>query len=152
MGWAFPAALGAKCGAPERPVIAWTGDGGFWVHIAEIETAVRNEINTVTVVMNNNALVFDTHLLQAFWSASHDVDKLSEFVHVNLAEIARQMGAFGIRVTDPNKIGDAIRAALAANKPAVVEVMIDHAAVAPVAFMAGQGSRGGMLKDPHLMK
>jgi len=152
MGWAFPAALGAKCGAPDRPVIAWTGDGGFWVHLAEVETAVRNEINTVTVVMNNNALVFDTHLLQAFWSASHDVDKLSEFVHVNLAEMARQMGAFGIRVTDPNRIGDAIREALAANKPAVVEVMIDHAAVAPVAFMAGQGSRGGMLKDPHLMK
>jgi acetolactate synthase-1/2/3 large subunit len=62
------------------------------------------------------------------------------------------MGAVGIRVTDPNRIGDAIREALAANKPAVVEVMIDHAAVAPVAFMAGQGSRGGMLKDPHLMK
>jgi len=152
MGWAFPAALGAKCGAPDRPVVAWTGDGGFWVHFAELETAVRNEINAITVVMNNNALVFDTHLLQAFWSASHDVDKLSEFVHVNFAEIAKQMGAFGIRVTDPSKIGDAVREALAANKPAVIEVMIDHAAVAPVAFMAGQGSRGGILKDPELMK
>lgn len=152
MGWAFPAALGAKCGAPERPVVAWTGDGGFWVHFAELETAVRNEINAVTVVLNNHALVFDTHLLQAFWSASHDVDKLSEFVHVNIAEMAQQMGAFGIRVTDPNKIGDAVREALAANKPAVVEVIIDHAAVAPVAFMAGQGSRGGILKDPKLMK
>jgi len=152
MGWAFPAAIGAKCAAPDRPVVAWTGDGGFWVHFAELETAVRNEINTITVVMNNHALVFDTHLLQAFWSASHDVDKLSEFVHVNFAEIAQQMGAFGIRVTDPNEIGNAIRAALAANKPAVVEVIIDHAAVAPVAFMAGQGSRGGMLKDPQLMK
>jgi acetolactate synthase-1/2/3 large subunit len=152
MGWAFPAALGAKCGVPDRPVVAWTGDGGFWVHFAELETAVRNEINAVTVVLNNNALVFDTHLLQAFWSASHDVDKLSEFKPVNLSEIANQMGALGLRVTEPKEIGDAVREAIRAERPAVVEVMIDHAAVAPVAFMAGQGSRGGMLKDPHLMK
>ena len=62
------------------------------------------------------------------------------------------MGAFDIRVTDPQEIGAAIEAALAADKPAVVEVMIDHSAVAPVAFMAGQGSRGGMLTDPGKIK
>lgn len=152
MGWAFPAALGAKCGAPQRPVVAWTGDGGFWCHVAELETAVRNEINTVTVVLNNNAYVFDTHLLQAFWSASHDVDKLSEFVPVNIANVAREMGAFGERVTDPAQIAGAVERALASERPAVIEVMIDHAAVAPVAFMAGQGSRGGILKDPSKMK
>lgn len=152
LGWAFPAGIGAKAGAPDRPVVVWTGDGGFWIHLAELETAVRNKINVITVILNNHALVFDTHLLQAFWSASHDVDMLSEFKHVNFAEMARQMGAFGIRVTDPAQIGDAIRQALAADLPAVVEVIIDHAAVAPVAFMAGQGSRGGMLKDPEKMK
>jgi acetolactate synthase-1/2/3 large subunit len=152
LGWAFPAAIGAKAAVPDRPVVAWVGDGGLWPHIGEIETAVRNEINSVTVVANNNALVFDTHLLQAFWSASHDVDLLSEFKHINLANVATEMGAFGIRVEDPADIGDAVEQALAANKPAVVEVMIDHAAVAPVAFMAGQGSRGGMLTDPEKMK
>ncbi len=41
LGWAFPAGLGAKCGAPERPVVVFTGDAGFWYHIGEIETAVR---------------------------------------------------------------------------------------------------------------
>ncbi len=152
LGWAFSAAIGAKAAVPDRPVVAWCGDGGFWPHIGEIETAVRNEINSVTVVANNNALVFDTHLLQAFWSASHDVDLLSEFKHVNLANVATEMGAFGIRVEDPKDIPDAMEQAFAANKPAVVEVMIDHAAVAPVAFMAGQGSRGGMLTEPEKMK
>jgi acetolactate synthase-1/2/3 large subunit len=152
LGWAFPAAIGAKAAVPDRPVVAWCGDGGLWPHIAEIETAVRNGINSVTVVLNNNALVFDTHLLQAFWSASHDVDLLSEFEHVNLANVAREMGAFAVRVEDPNDIGEAVQQALDANKPAVVEVMIDHAAVAPVAFMAGQGSRGGILTDPDKMK
>jgi acetolactate synthase-1/2/3 large subunit len=152
LGWAFPAGIGAKAGAPERPVVVWTGDGGFWIHLPELETAVRNKINVITVVLNNHALVFDTHLLQAFWSASHDVDMLSEFKEVSFAEIAKQMGAFGIRVTDPAMIGDAVRQALAADLPAVIEVIIDHSAVAPVAFMAGQGSRGGMLKDPEKMK
>jgi acetolactate synthase-1/2/3 large subunit len=152
LGWAFPAALGAKCAVPERPVVAWCGDGGFWPHLAELETAVRNDINTVTVVLNNNAFVFDTHLLQAFWSASHDVDMLSEFRPVNLSNLANEMGALGIRVTEPHDISSAIDRALSAGKPAVVEVMIDHSAVAPVAFMAGQGSRGGILKDPTKMK
>ncbi|MGE3462908.1 MAG: thiamine pyrophosphate-binding protein [Pseudomonadales bacterium] len=152
LGWAFPAGIGAKAAQPDRPVVVWTGDGGCWIHFAELETAVRNVINVVTVILNNHALVFDTHLLQAFWSAEDDIDLLSEFKEVNFAELASGMGAFGIRVTDPALIGEAVNQALAANKPAVVEVIIDHAAVAPVAFMAGQGSRGGMLKDPEKMK
>src|SRR5262245_32289838 len=53
LGWAFCAGLGAKCGAPERPVVTFTGDAGFWYHIGEIETAARWGINAVTVVNNN---------------------------------------------------------------------------------------------------
>lgn len=152
LSWAFPAAIGAKAGVPDRPVVSWIGDGGFWYHLPELETAVRNKINVVTVVMNNHALVFDTHLLQAFWSASNDVDMLSEFRDTNFAAIAEDMGALGIRVTDPADIGRAVQEAIAAERPAVVDVVIDHAAVAPVAFMAGQGSRGGILSDPGKMK
>ncbi len=50
LGWAFPAGIGAKAACPERPVVVFTGDAGFWYHIAEIETAVRWNINSVTVV------------------------------------------------------------------------------------------------------
>ena len=56
LGWGFPASLGAKCAAPDRPVVAFVGDGGFWYHIAELETALRYGINTVTVVNNNHSL------------------------------------------------------------------------------------------------
>ena len=55
LGWAFPASLGVKCAAPDRPVICFTGDAGFWYHIAEVETAVRWGINAVIVVNNNGA-------------------------------------------------------------------------------------------------
>lgn len=141
MGWAFPAAIGAKCGAPDRPVVAWIGDGGLWCHLSELETAVRYGIKTVTVVMNNHALVFDTHLLQAFWSGSTHIDELSEFRDIDFSALARQMGAYGVRVTDPRDIPAAIQKALAAEGPAVIDFVIDHAAVAPVAVLAGQASR-----------
>ncbi len=148
LGWAFPAAIGAKAAVPERPVVAFTGDGGFFYHLTELETAVRNRINLVTVVLNNQAMAFQTHLLRALWPTSRDLDKLSEFGGTNFANIAREMGARGVRVTDPKDIGKAVRDAIDADTPAVVEVVIDQAAVAPVAFMAGQGSRGGTLTTP----
>lgn len=142
LGWAFPAAMGAKTAVPERTVVAFTGDGGFFYHLAEIETAVRNEINLITVVLNNQAMAFQTHLLRSLWPDSRNLDKLSEFGVTNFAGIAREMGAWGIRVTDPRDIGKAIRDAIDSGRPAVIDVVIDQAAVAPVAVMAGQGSRG----------
>ena len=143
LGWAFPAGIGASAAAPGRPVVVFTGDGGFFYHLTELETAVRNEINLVTVVLNNQAMALQTHQLQAHWPTSQDVDKLSEFGETNFAKIAREMGAWGVRVTDPKDIGKAVRDAINADMPAVVEVLIDPAAVAPVAFMAGKGKDGG---------
>lgn len=148
LGWAFPAAIGAKAAVPERPVVAFTGDGGFFYHLTEIETAVRNKINLVTVVLNNQAMAFQTHLLRTLWPGSRDLDKLSEFKGTNFAGIAREMGAWGVRVTDPKDIGRAVRQAIDSDMPAVVDVIIDQGAVAPVAFMAGQGSRGARSLQP----
>src|SRR6185436_6929151 len=54
LGFAFPVALGAKLGRPEAPVLAIHGDGGFLMNAQELETAVRHQVNVVTLVMNNN--------------------------------------------------------------------------------------------------
>ena len=56
LGWGFPASLGVKCAVPDRPVIAFVGDGGFYYHLSELETAARWAIKTVTIVNNNSAL------------------------------------------------------------------------------------------------
>jgi acetolactate synthase-1/2/3 large subunit len=152
LGWAFPAAIGAKAAVPERPVVAFTGDGGFFYHLTELETAVRNRINLITVVLNNQAMAFQTHLLRSLWAGSPGLDKLSEFREANFADIARGMGAWGVRVTDPKHIGKALRDAIDADMPAVVDVVIDQAAAAPVAFMAGQGSRRDTLTAPRKEK
>ncbi len=142
LGWAFPAAIGAKAAVPERPVVVLTGDGGFFYHFAELETAVRNRINVVTVVLNNQAMALQTHVLQSLWPTSRDLDKLSEFRETNFANVARELGAWVVRVTDPKNIGKAVRDAIDADMPAVIDVVIDQTAIAPLAFMAGQGGRG----------
>src|SRR6185437_10732766 len=54
LGWAFPAALGAKCAAPKRKVICWSGDGAIYYHLTELETARRRGIAVVLVINNNS--------------------------------------------------------------------------------------------------
>ena len=54
LGWSFPAALGAKCAAPHRKVICWSGDGAIYYHLTELETARRRGIAVVLVINNNS--------------------------------------------------------------------------------------------------
>ena len=133
LGWGFPAALGAKCAAPNRPVICFTGDGGFWYHFAELETARRHRINTVTVVNNNLGFsqgIADVHRM--YGDRPGTPEDLYRFEDVSFAQIARDMGCFGIRVESPEDIAPALREALASNLPAVVEVMTHMSARAPI--------------------
>jgi acetolactate synthase-1/2/3 large subunit len=125
LGWALPAAMGAKCAAPGRPVVCFTGDGGFWYHLAELETAVRYGINTVTVVNNNRAL----NQVGRNYTGQQDAADLWQFSGVNLSEMARTMGCFSVQVNNPGDLRNALERALAADRPAVVEVISDVAAV-----------------------
>jgi len=132
LGWGFPAAIGAKCAAPHRPVVCFTGDGGFWYHFAELETARRHGINTVTIVNNNNGFsqgIADVH--EQYGDRPGNRDELYRFNEVSFAQIARDMGCFGVRVETPEEIAPAIRQALDAQLPAVVEVMTHFSARAP---------------------
>jgi len=133
LGWGFPAALGAKCAVPDRPVICFTGDGGFWYHLHELETAKRHGIHTVTVVNNNNGFSQGIpDVLKQYGDRRGNAAELYAFgEQVSFAQIARDMGCVGIRVEEPAAIAPAIREALAANAPAVVEVMTHFSARAP---------------------
>jgi len=148
LGWGFPAGLGAKLAAPDRPVVVWTGDGGFWYHLGELETAVRWGINTVVVVNNNAALnqsltyVYaglygqtPDELVQAAGTRAGGPGDLWRFSDLDFAAIARSMGANGIRVTKPGDLPGAIDQAIASNRPTVVDVVTDVSAMAPPPFM-----------------
>jgi len=132
LGWGFPGSLGAKCGAPERSVVCLTGDGGFWYHLSELETARRCGIHTVTVVNNNGALgQCAGPVRKMYGERSGTPEDLFRFQSVNFARIAEEMGCLGLRVEEPAGIAPALRAALAADRPAVVDVVTDVNCPAP---------------------
>jgi acetolactate synthase-1/2/3 large subunit len=133
LGWAFPAALGAKCALPERPVVCFTGDGGFWYHLAEMETAVRCGINTVTVINNNRSLNQDRPGVDRAYKKFPGGNSRVAWVYedVDFADLARRLGCFGVRVERPADIRDAIAGALDSGRPAVVDVASDIEAFAP---------------------
>ena len=137
LGWAFPAGLGAKCGAPDRPVVAFTGDAGFWYHIGEIETAVRWGINSVTVVNNNASGNQSKRGFDRVYGGeqTEKARELWTYRMVNFARIAEDIGALGIRVEKPAELGPATQRALKADRPVVVDVATDIEALAPLAVV-----------------
>ncbi len=137
LGWAFPAGLGAKCGCPDRPVLTFTGDSGFWYHIGELETAVRWRINAVTLVNNNGSgnqskLGFDRAYGGQQTEQAGELWKLNA---VNFANIAESMGALGIRVERPSELPGALQRAFEAEQPVVIDCVSDIEAMAPLAWV-----------------
>ena len=120
-GYAFPTAMGCKVAAPDRPAIAYVGDGAWGMSLAEIMTCVREDIPVVAVVFNNEQ-----------WGAEkkNQIDFYdNRFVGTNLenpsfAAISQAMGGNGIKIDEPDQVGDALREAVASNRPTVLEVMV----------------------------
>ncbi len=124
LGWAFPASIGVKCALPDRPVLCFTGDGGFYYHMAELETAARFGVNIVVVVNDNHSLNQEQRLINAAYGGEMrgKANEMWVFKEVNLAKIAEAMGCVGIRVERPNELAGALEKAFAAGKPAVIDV------------------------------
>jgi acetolactate synthase-1/2/3 large subunit len=135
LGWAFPAGIGAKAACPERPVVVFTGDAGFWYHIAEVETAVRWKINSITLVNNNSSGNQSKRGFDRVYGGQQTEQgrELWTYSKVNFARIAEEMGALGIRVEKPGDIAPALERALAADRPVVIDVVTDIEALAPLA-------------------
>jgi acetolactate synthase-1/2/3 large subunit len=135
LGWAFPAGLGAKCAAPGRPVVTFTGDAGLWYHIGEIETAVRWNIAAVTVVNNNSSGNQSKRGFDRAYGGEQTAKarELWTYRMVDLARVASDIGALGIRVERPAEIAPALEKALASGRPALIDVATVIEAIAPIA-------------------
>merc|ERR1719150_3457854 len=123
-GYSFPAAMGAKVAAPDRPAIAYVGDGAWGMSLNEVLTCVREEIPTTAVVFNNRQWGEEKN--QVLWFGDR-------YVGVNLknpwsyAEIARSMKAEGITCDHIDQVGDALRQAAqnqTEGKTTIVEMML----------------------------
>jgi acetolactate synthase-1/2/3 large subunit len=133
LGWGLPAALGAQLGQPDRPVILFTGDGGLWYHVAELETAGRWQIPLVIVVNNNRSLNQELDLMrEAYGGTLHGRhSELWHFADLDLAAMAETMGVQGITVRKANDFRGALEKALATIGPALINVVTDIEALAP---------------------
>ena len=133
LGWAFPASLGIKCALPDTPVLCFTGDGGFYYHLAELETAARFGINAVIVVNDNRSLNQETRLFDAAYGGQQRgrAREMWVFEDINLAKVAEAMGCFSVRVEQPSDLKPALERAFASGKPAVIDAVSDIKALAP---------------------
>jgi acetolactate synthase-1/2/3 large subunit len=130
MGYALPAAIAAALVHRERPVVAFAGDGGFAMTMAELETAVREGARVIAVVFDNER--FGTiRMHQNRRAGKEDRAIATDLGPVDFAAIARACGARGIRVETDAAFEQALRQALANDRPTVIQVALDRAWVHP---------------------
>ena len=123
LGYAFPTALGAKVGNPHRQVVATIGDGGFGYASSELATAVQEGINLVTLVFNNEMLGA-SHIEQQNRLEGRVIG--TRLHNPDFAQLAEVYGAMGIKLSSHQELGDALRTALKAQRPVVIEVPIPN--------------------------
>jgi acetolactate synthase-1/2/3 large subunit len=137
LGWGLPGAIGVKCALPDQPVLCFTGDGGMYYHMTELDTALRYGINLVVLVNNNRALSQEFPSLNRNYGGTmrgHS-DELWRFGEFNFAKVAEAMGCAAFRVEQPGELKGVLQKAFTMNKPVVVEVMSDVNLMAPIAWV-----------------
>ena len=139
LGWGYPASLGAKCAFPDRPVICFTGDGGFFYHATELETAARYGINAIVMVNNNFSLNQDMRPFNAAYNGrQHEGFEMWQFSkETDLVKLAESLGCVGLRVEQPGELRGALARALSADRPVVMDVRTDLNVLAPRAWLGG---------------
>ncbi len=122
LGYGFQTALGVKLACPERPVVAICGDGGFMYGVQELATAVQHGIAVVAIVFNNGGFGNVMRDQRIHWGGRHIGDRL---VNPDFAALAGSFGALGTTVASPAELRPALARALAANVPALIEVVTE---------------------------
>jgi len=126
LGFGFPTALGAKVACPDRPVIALAGDGCYQMSGEELATAVQYGAAVVVIVFNN--AMYGTIRI-------HEENKLegrvngTQLVNPDFTALARAYGAHGEKVTATDEFAPAFERALAAGRPALIELVLDQEAI-----------------------
>lgn len=123
MGAAFCHALGAKLAAPDRQVVAVCGDGGFQMVCQELVTAVENDLNVVTCILNDQRLGLIRYQQQKQYGGrviATEFRRTPDFV-----KLAEAFGATGIRVEKSQEIKPSLKHALQADTPVVIDIVID---------------------------
>jgi acetolactate synthase-1/2/3 large subunit len=122
IGYGLPGGMGAALAAPERPVVAISGDGGLNMMLGELETARRAGCGLTVIVVNNAASGYVKALQHAMMGGRYQSADLNE---MDYAAIARTMGCGGIRVEDPEALSLALRQGIEEReRPTVIDVVV----------------------------
>jgi acetolactate synthase-1/2/3 large subunit len=123
IGYGLPGSMGAQIAGGDRKVIGVTGDGGFNMVVGELETARRMGLGFTLVIVNNAASGYVKALQHLMYGAGNY--QSSDLVEMDYARIAESFGCHGQRVEDPDKIADALKAAMAVtDRPSIVDVVV----------------------------
>ena len=121
MGFAIPGALGARLAHPKRPVVAFTGDGGFFMAVAELQTAHRESLPFITIVWDDQEIGLIRVKQEIKGIPTYGVG----LGGVNWERLAQGFGADGTVVDNEKSLGDAIGAALKSGRTTVIAARID---------------------------
>jgi acetolactate synthase-1/2/3 large subunit len=122
MGFALPAALGAKMGAPEREVVAVIGDGGFQMNIQELGTIFQTQAAVKIVILNNDFLGMVRQWQQLFFDKRY---ASTEMVNPDFVKIAEGYFIESKRVTDRDEMTTAVAEMMKSDKPYLLEVCVE---------------------------
>lgn len=122
MGYALPAAVGSKIGAPEKRVIAVVGDGSFQMSMFELGTIVQNRVNIIIVLFNNSGLGMVREIQEASYPGTYavELDTNPDFI-----KIAEAYGIKGRKVTSNEEFEDAFREAMKSEMAFLIESIVD---------------------------
>ena len=123
MGYGLGAAMGAKCGRPEKTVINVAGDGCFRMNMNEIATLTRYNIPVIEVVINNHVLGMVRQWQTLFYGKRYSQTILND--KTDFVKVAEAMGAVGMRVTKKEEFAAALEKAISLNGPVLIDCQID---------------------------
>ncbi len=126
VGFSFACGIGIKVAKPNKTVVSLMGDGGFGMTISELSTAVEHGINTITIVMNNKSWGAEKAYQKDFYGERY---LGADIQSPPFDEVAKLYGAKGIKVKKLSEVNQAVKSALKANKPVVIDVDVDPKAL-----------------------
>jgi len=127
VGFSYPAGLGAKAAAPDRPVVSVVGDGAFSMSMVELATATQSGLNTIALVLNNRSWGAEKAYQRDFFGGRYFG---SDLENPDFTAIAGAYGVRGVRVSTADEVSGAVAEALAADTSTVIDVAIDQASIA----------------------
>lgn len=137
MGYGLPAAIGAKLAKPTKTVVLFSGDGSIMMNCQEFATAADYGINVKVIVMNNHVLGMVSQWQRMFYGERYSQSRL--YGKTDYVKLAESMGATGFRVSEPENLEAVLKAALAADAPVLVDVLLPE--VEDVLPMVPSGGR-----------